>query len=201
MTALVKRHGSPGSTLRRREPERIAAFGYAVPPVAPMIGDIARAAARASGFSLTQFVSADRHRAVTFPRQCAMWIAFHATVRSLPEIGRRLGRDHTTVLHAIAVTDTRLAEGSREAMATVSAILQELAAMPSWFEATPAPIVEPDPQPARGASNRAQHEPWGLKRTHGVAGFETQAEERQWFAENDAVFRAGMAALLGGAGR
>lgn len=199
MTALAKPHGSRGSTLRRREPERLAAFGYAVPPVAPMIGDIAKAAARALGCELAQFV-ADRQRAVTYSRQCAMWIAFHATVRSLPEIGRRLGRDHTTVLHAIAVTDTRLAEGSREAMATVSAILQELAAMPSWFEA-PAPIVDPDPQPAPGASNRAQHEPWGLKRTHGVAGFETQAEERRWFAENDALFRAGMAALLGGAGR
>lgn len=200
MTALPKPHGSPGSTFRRREPERLVAFGYTVPPVAPMIGDIAKAAARALGCELAQFV-ADRQRAVTYSRQCAMWIAFHATVRSLPEIGRRLGRDHTTVLHAIAVTDTRLAEASREARASVSAILQELAAIQLWFEATPAPVVEPGPQPAPGVSDWAHHEPWGLKRTHGVAGFETQAEERRWFAENDAVFRAGMAALLGGAGR
>ncbi|MCA1941854.1 MAG: chromosomal replication initiator protein DnaA, partial [Caenispirillum bisanense] len=46
--------------------------------------------------------SARRARAVTRPRQVAMYLAKQLTSRSLPEIGRKFGgRDHTTVMHAV----------------------------------------------------------------------------------------------------
>lgn len=46
-------------------------------------------------------VSDRRTADVTLPRQIAMYLAKQFTHRSLPEIGRKFGRDHTTVLHAI----------------------------------------------------------------------------------------------------
>lgn len=42
-----------------------------------------------------------RHAAVVMPRQIAMYLCKAITLRSLPEIGRRFGKDHTTVLHAV----------------------------------------------------------------------------------------------------
>ncbi|MEM8870319.1 MAG: chromosomal replication initiator protein DnaA [Pseudomonadota bacterium] len=43
-----------------------------------------------------------RSRAISRPRQVAMFLAKNLTTKSLPEIGRRFGnRDHTTVIHAI----------------------------------------------------------------------------------------------------
>jgi chromosomal replication initiator protein len=41
-----------------------------------------------------------RTRALTFPRQVAMYFCRELTDASLPEIGREFGRDHTTVMHA-----------------------------------------------------------------------------------------------------
>ena len=52
--------------------------------------------------TLNDMLSARRTANVVAPRQIAMAIAKHLTLRSLPEIGRRFGgRDHTTALHAI----------------------------------------------------------------------------------------------------
>ncbi|MEM9778726.1 MAG: chromosomal replication initiator protein DnaA, partial [Pseudomonadota bacterium] len=43
-----------------------------------------------------------RARAISRPRQVAMFLAKSLTTKSLPEIGRRFGnRDHTTVIHAV----------------------------------------------------------------------------------------------------
>ena len=60
--------------------------------------------------------SARRARAVARPRQIAMYLCKQLTSRSLPEIGRKFERDHTTVIHAVRrieelmATDRSLAE-------------------------------------------------------------------------------------------
>ncbi len=57
-----------------------------------------------------------RARAVARPRQIAMYLCKQLTLRSLPEIGRKFERDHTTVIHAVRkieelmATDQSLAE-------------------------------------------------------------------------------------------
>jgi chromosomal replication initiator protein len=54
-------------------------------------------------------LSRRQSQAVARPRQVAMWLARHATPASLPEIGREFDRDHTTVMHGLAVVDAVMA--------------------------------------------------------------------------------------------
>ena len=49
--------------------------------------------------------SARRSRRVARPRQIAMYLARELTSQSLPDIGRRFNRDHTTVIHALKTID------------------------------------------------------------------------------------------------
>jgi chromosomal replication initiator protein len=54
------------------------------------------------GVKLADLKAKSRTRAVSFPRQVAMYIARQITHASLAEIGRAFGgKDHTTVLHAV----------------------------------------------------------------------------------------------------
>ena len=52
-----------------------------------------------------EMMSTRRARAVARPRQIAMYLAKTMTPRSLPDIGRRFERDHTTVLHAVRTVE------------------------------------------------------------------------------------------------
>jgi chromosomal replication initiator protein len=60
-----------------------------------------------------EMTSARRARAVARPRQVAMYLSKQLTSRSLPEIGKKFGgRDHTTVMHAVAkVTELMQQDG------------------------------------------------------------------------------------------
>ena len=54
----------------------------------------------------SEMASKRRARAVTRPRQIAMYLAKEMTPRSYPEIGRRFGdRDHSTVIHAVRAVE------------------------------------------------------------------------------------------------
>ena len=44
------------------------------------------------------------------PRQIAMYLAKLLTLRSLPEIGRKFDRDHTTVMHAVRKVEELIQE-------------------------------------------------------------------------------------------
>lgn len=51
---------------------------------------------------VTDLKSKKRQRALTIPRQIAMYLARHRTASSFPEIGDKFGgKDHTTVMHAV----------------------------------------------------------------------------------------------------
>lgn len=59
-------------------------------------------------------------------RQIVCWLARQLTTLSMPVIGRRLNRDHSTVLHGIAVVNRRR-EHDAEFAADVDALYAELA--------------------------------------------------------------------------
>lgn len=58
---------------------------------------------------LSDLQSKRRHKSITEPRQVCMWLARKRTRFSLEEIGGYFGgRDHTTVMHSIRITDERM---------------------------------------------------------------------------------------------
>lgn len=65
------------------------------------IDEIQKKVAEYFNISVKELQSSRRARTVARPRQIAMYLAKHLTSRSLPEIGRKFDRDHTTVMHAV----------------------------------------------------------------------------------------------------
>jgi chromosomal replication initiator protein len=66
------------------------------------IDEIQKKVAEYFSVRVSDMHSPRRARAVSRPRQIAMYLSKQLTPRSLPEIGRKFGgRDHTTVLHAV----------------------------------------------------------------------------------------------------
>jgi chromosomal replication initiator protein len=81
--------------------------------------EIQAAACRHFNLSPEELLSPSRATRVTWPRQVAMYLARELTSESLPAIGRHFGgRDHTTVLHALRRTQTKILKDSscREAV-------------------------------------------------------------------------------------
>ncbi len=80
------------------------------------IDEIQKKVAEYFNISVKEMQSSRRARNVARPRQIAMYLAKQLTSRSLPEIGRKFDRDHTTVMHAVRkveeliIEDTSLAE-------------------------------------------------------------------------------------------
>lgn len=80
------------------------------------IDEIQKKVAEHFNISVKEMQSSRRARTVARPRQIAMYLAKQLTSRSLPEIGRKFDRDHTTVMHAVrkveelVIEDTSLAE-------------------------------------------------------------------------------------------
>lgn len=63
------------------------------------------------GIRLTDLQSKHRQRSITIPRQVCMFLARRLTRHSLEEIGGYFGgRDHTTVMHAVRIVETRRGE-------------------------------------------------------------------------------------------
>ncbi len=54
-------------------------------------------------------VSDRRTRTLTEPRHVIGYLARHMTTLSLPAIGRRLRRDHSTIYHSVVVVGRRIA--------------------------------------------------------------------------------------------
>lgn len=70
-----------------------------VPPAADA-AQIISVVAEHFGLSVDELVGSGRTRAVTGPRQIAMYLACQLTDETLPQIAKRFGRDHSTVVHA-----------------------------------------------------------------------------------------------------
>ncbi len=69
----------------------------------PTVDDIQTKASEFFGITLADIRGNNRTRAVAFPRQIAMYLSRQLTHASLGDVGRAFGgKDHTTVLHAVA---------------------------------------------------------------------------------------------------
>ena len=72
------------------------------------VDEVIRKVSEHYNVKMTDIVGPRRARAVSRPRQVAMYLADKLTTKSLQEIGRRFGgRDHTTVIYAIRRTEER----------------------------------------------------------------------------------------------
>ena len=58
--------------------------------------------------TLEELLGKSRLQDIARPRQIAMYLAKMATTRSLPSIGSRFQRDHTTVIHAVKTVEGRM---------------------------------------------------------------------------------------------
>lgn len=71
--------------------------------------DVLREVSQATGIRITDLTGYSRRRSIVWPRQVA-YLALHRAGYSLSDIGRIMHRDHTTVMHGIAVAKRRGAE-------------------------------------------------------------------------------------------
>lgn len=76
------------------------------------IDEIQKKVAEYFNISVKEMQSSRRARTVARPRQVAMYLAKQLTSRSLPEIGRKFDRDHTTVMHAVRKVEELIMEDS-----------------------------------------------------------------------------------------
>ena len=77
-------------------------------------GNVFRRMCRVFDVSPAEMISPRRARHLIFARQAIMYWAYRRTTMSLPQIGKRLRRDHTTVLHGKdAYVEKRASMGRR----------------------------------------------------------------------------------------
>jgi chromosomal replication initiator protein len=74
------------------------------------IEEIQRKVAEHYNIRISEMQSKRRERNVARPRQVAMFLSKTLTPRSLPEIGRKFDRDHTTVIHAVRKVEEMMGE-------------------------------------------------------------------------------------------
>ena len=72
------------------------------------ISDTIKNVARHYGTTPEDILSERRFKRTIIARQHAMWVLYNHSTLSLPEIGRALNRDHTTVLHGVRRHQERL---------------------------------------------------------------------------------------------
>lgn len=97
-----------------------------------MIDHVREAAAQHFKMTQQELMRRTRERAVSYPRQVAMYVACKLTQQSLPNIAKYMGNfDHTTVLHARKKISGLLLDGSNETVRRdVEAVMKMARSMP-----------------------------------------------------------------------
>ncbi len=71
----------------------------------PTSEDVIRSVAEHFGLRAAELKGRRRHRAISRPRQIAMWLCRKVLAKSYPEIGRDFAKDHSTVISACRKVD------------------------------------------------------------------------------------------------
>ena len=77
----------------------------------PMLRDILLMVSDKHGVSIDLIKGTRRSRYISHARFCYSWMARKRTVKSLPEIGRFINKDHTSILHGIRRFQTMIDKG------------------------------------------------------------------------------------------
>ena len=81
-------------------------------PKCPTVAHIVKTVAEEFDVTPLDIYSDRRTASIIMPRHIAMYLSRHLTTESLPSIGRRFGRDHTTAIAAIKKIDRLNAAGT-----------------------------------------------------------------------------------------
>ena len=185
-----------------RDPERLLDLDVPLPDFAPpFMRRLVAAAARMAQTTSVVLTGPARDGYLLKPRHCAIWIAYHATTKGLTEIGRGIGRDHSTVFWSVRKVESLLVTEREQTVALIRGIVARIndpkAALPpsvtEWMPSPPKAKPEPTYEPVQGVARYAVN-----GRNHDAHG------SREWFAANEDAFRAAMAAAypeLADAGR
>jgi len=90
------------------------------------VEDVIKAVAYHYGISRNDILSPRRDKDVVRPRQLAAYLCKELTTRSLPEIGRRMDRDHSTIIASIRRINSRLAAGQEGLAESIEEIKREI---------------------------------------------------------------------------
>lgn len=112
---------------------------------------LADCVSRMTGVPAFEILSKRRMNDINAARQMLMWVAYRLTGRSYPEIGRRLDRDHTTIMHGVKMFEARTSEAEREAIGRqVSALIRARDLVPVNDNRKPPPLIKAqEPKPAQ----------------------------------------------------
>lgn len=111
--ARMKGRPEPEPVVPKPEPVRVDPVVHSdfVSHGTPTMDAIIRAVCRHFAVEFREVIGNRRRAKVILPRHVAMYLCSRLTLRSLPLIGRKFGgRDHTTVLHAIAKIERLLVD-------------------------------------------------------------------------------------------
>ena len=100
-----------------------------LPPPEPKkitIESIQNTVSKYYGIEISELLSKKRNKHVVYPRQIAMYLCRRLTEASLPQIGEQFGgKDHTTVMHAIAKIEQDLQE-DRELIVAINELTKKI---------------------------------------------------------------------------
>lgn len=151
--SIAARHGLQRETIRLVLREQGCLITPSEPP-APRryaLRDIIHHTSVVFGYTVDEIKSKDRHRYLVRPRQCITLLARRLCPHlTLPQIGRALNRDHTTVIHQYETGCTLLGTDDtfRTKVLAVVAALQPVGHKPHPpITPKPAPIKRPAPPP------------------------------------------------------
>lgn len=94
------------------------------------LNEIVRLVCQEYNISEIELMAFRRHKLPCAARQVAMYLAKRATHQSFPQIARFFNRDHTTVLHAVNITEIRM-HRDHEFQRRVNALRSRLAYLPT----------------------------------------------------------------------
>lgn len=120
----------------------------------PFVHDIVKAVCAHLGVPLREIMNDQRNKHLVYPRHITYYLCAKLTLRSLPDIGRRLGdRDHTTILHGARKIE-RMLKTDIMLQATVEMLTEHLGAHDMTAERTPYAILTSNEVRAIRASRR-----------------------------------------------